>query len=283
LTALILLAVYQLLRSPTLLSAALAGLACGVGALARAELAVLALLLLIGVAVGLRSLDWPARAGRVGLAVIVASVTVAPWVVRNLTTFREPTYLSTADGAVLLGANCDATYRDGPLLGAWSNECAFGLKPDPDPSVLAKRQRDLARTYVEHHLGRLPVVMAARVGRLWDIYRPFETARTEVLDGRPIWASWSGLGVFWVLVPLAYVGVVLKRRGRRQWPLLVPVGLVTALAATTYGGTRFRAPAEVSIIVLAAVGLDAGWRSVSRRRTVRTEAPPVRPDPTLFA
>ena len=281
-TALIVLTFYRLLRSPTVISAALAGLACGVGALARAELAILALLLLVGVAVALRSLDWWARAGRVGVVVVVASLTVGPWVVRNLTTFREPTYLSTADGAVFLGANCDATYGDGALLGAWSSGCAFALRLDADPSVVAKRERRLARTYVQHHLGRLPVVMAARVGRLWDVFRPFQTARTEVLEGRPIWASWSGLGMFWVLVPLAYVGVVLKRRGQLQWPLLVAVGLVTALAAATYGAPRFRAPAEVSIVVLAAVGLDAGWRSWSKGQAARTEAPIARPAPTLF-
>jgi hypothetical protein len=41
------------------------------------------------------------------------------------------------------------------------------------------------------------------------------------------------------------------------WPLLVPAVIVTIASAVTYGQTRFRVPAEPSLVVLAAVSLAA--------------------------
>ena len=58
--------------------------------------------------------------------------------------------------------------------------------------------------------------------------------------------------------------VVLRRRRIRQWFLLVPVGVVTAVAALFYGTVRFRAPAEVALVVLAAPSLVLAARWVGR-------------------
>jgi hypothetical protein len=64
--------------------------------------------------------------------------------------------------------------------------------------------------------------------------------------------------MFWPLVALAAAGVVVLRRRRvALLPLLVPIVVVTLDAAAFYGLVRFRVPAEVSIVVLAAIGLDA--------------------------
>jgi hypothetical protein len=51
------------------------------------------------------------------------------------------------------------------------------------------------------------------------------------------------------------------------------VVLVALAVATTYGAVRFRAAAEVPIVVLAAVGVDAVWRRLRPRdRTTATNA-----------
>jgi hypothetical protein len=67
--------------------------------------------------------------------------------------------------------------------------------------------------------------------------------------------------------------VLLRRRGTTQWPLLVPFALVTILAAVAYGIPRFRVPAEVSLVVLAAVAVDAAWERWGARRPSATAAP----------
>ena len=44
-------------------------------------------------------------------------------------------------------------------------------------------------------------------------------------------------------------------------------GVVTVVAATGYGLVRFRAEFEVSLVVLAAAGLEAVWLGLRRART----------------
>jgi hypothetical protein len=50
---------------------------------------------------------------------------------------------------------------------------------------------------------------------------------------------------------------VLRHRRVAVWPLLVLALIVTVASAATYGQTRFRVPAEPSLVVLAACALDA--------------------------
>ena len=80
------------------------------------------------------------------------------------------------------------------------------------------------------------------------------------------------LGLFWYypLLLAALVGtVVLWRRRRWVWPLLVLPIVVTLGTVLAFGQTRFRAPAEPVIVVLAAVALAA----IGRRSQASSDAP----------
>ena len=258
--ALALLATYRLRESGSLRTAALLGVGCGLAALARAELVLLAPGLALPLLLGGNRPAWREWMRPVLTVGAVTALVVSPWVVRNLVVFEEPALLSTGDGLVLLGANCDDTYR-GSRLGYWSIECAGGSPKRADAAVLASKKRDAALDYVGDHLGRVPVVVAARVGRVWSVFRPVQTAEFSEVEGRPHAAALGGLIMYWVLVPFALGGIaVLRRRRIAIWPLLVPAALVTVIAAFGYGTLRFRVPAEVSIVVLASVALDAWWR-----------------------
>src|SRR5918994_225599 len=54
---------------------------------------------------------------------------------------------------------------------------------------------------------------------------------------------------------------------RAEMPLVAPFVMVTIVAAAFYGITRFRVPAEVSIVVLAAVAVDRWLPSVATQST----------------
>jgi 4-amino-4-deoxy-L-arabinose transferase-like glycosyltransferase len=266
--AVILLCLYRLLASPTWTNAALAGAACGVEMLVRAELLLLVPFLLVPAALVCRRPGRLVRLGLAALAVMAAGLAVGPWVGRNLATFRDATYLSTGDGPVLLGANCPSTYY-GPGIGLWSLGCSRKVRPGPDQSVTSARQVDAAKTYIKKHSGRLPLVAVVRAARLWDFYAPVQMARLDVNEGRPVPASIAGLAVYYALLPVAAGGIVaLRRRRRVQWPLLVPAGVLTLVAVVDYGLVRFRAPFEISLVVLAAAAVDALWRWLAGRRPV---------------
>ncbi len=71
------------------------------------------------------------------MGVLAVVVVLAPWVGRNLVTFKDPTYISTGDGRALLGANCAQAY-DGQGLGNWHIGCA-NAHPNADESVESRR------------------------------------------------------------------------------------------------------------------------------------------------
>lgn len=273
LVALALYATYRVRRSRSTGALLGLGVVCGLAALTRAELILLLPALAIPGVLGSNRALWRPRLGSLAIVVVTASVVISPWVVRNLLTFDEPVLLSNGAGIVLLGANCDPVYG-GPQLGTWDSRCLDQVKERDDPAVQERRQRAKALDYIRHRLERLPTVVAARIGRTWGAYRPFQTVDYSESEGRPPAVALAGLIMFWLLVPLALLGVRWLRRGLRPvWPLLVPFGIVTIVSAMTYGSVRFRVPAEPALVVLAAVGLES-WRG-SRRASRAGDRPAV--------
>jgi 4-amino-4-deoxy-L-arabinose transferase-like glycosyltransferase len=264
--ALILLAVVHLLRRPNVLGAVLLGAACGGEALVRAELILFVPALLVPAALLARQVPLRRRFMLVGVGVLATAVVLAPWVARNLATFKDATYISTGEGLALLGSNCAATYH-GPSLGSWSLACAISVT-NSDESVASARESHAAIEFAKHHDNRLPTVILARVGRLWDFYEPIQMADVDVNEGRPRPASLAGLVFYYALLPFAVAGIVILRRRRiDQWFLLVPAGVVTIVSVLAYGLVRFRAPFEVCLVVMAAPPLVLIAQRLGRTRT----------------
>jgi hypothetical protein len=76
-----------------------------------------------------------------------------------------------------------------------------------------------------------------------------------------------GLIFYYPTLLLAIVGGIelWRRRRRVWWVLVVPAIVVTIGAALTYGQTRFRAAAEPSLALLAAVGIVTSVRALTGR------------------
>jgi 4-amino-4-deoxy-L-arabinose transferase-like glycosyltransferase len=268
-----LLLTYRLLRAPSWPVAAAMGVCCGLGALTRGEYVLLVPVLAVPAVLLAAGLTWAARLRLLVVIGLVFTATLTPWVVRNLRTFEEPTFITTGDGILLLGSNCDETYG-GDLLGLFTLECAFTVPSSRDQSVESARQRDAALDYIGDHLDRLPVVVAARIGRTWELYRPLQNVRHAATEGRPVGAGWAGLAMYYLLVPLTVAGgVVMHRRKATWWPLWILFGMVTFVVATAHGYVRYRGPAEISMLVLAAVAIVAGWDRWRSRRTPSAPSP----------
>jgi 4-amino-4-deoxy-L-arabinose transferase-like glycosyltransferase len=265
LVAVVILLAYRFTRRPSLRLAIAIGIGCGLGMLARAELGLELPLIVVPAFLLTARLAIRRRVELAGIAILVALITVSPWVIRNLATFERPVFLSTGDGAVLHGANCAKTYS-GELLGFWDPFCGSAdVSPDLEESVADARQRRLGIEYMTSHPGGLAKAAAARLGRVWSVYRPLQMADLAVLDGRPKSASVAGVVFFYVLVPPALIGaLILRRRRVTLVPLLGQFALVTIVAVAFYGVVRFRVPAEVSLLVLVSIALDAPIRARSR-------------------
>ena len=249
---------YRFTRRPSLRLAIAIGFACGLGMLTRVEIGLMLPLVVVPIFLLTTVVTLRRRLAWVGIAIAVAVVTISPWVIRNLTTFERPVFLSTGDGPALLGANCAKTYS-GRLLGYWDSSCGIpGVIRARDASVTSENQRRLAFDYMSKHPGGLARASLARVGRVWSLYRPLQMARINRREGRPEAVSIAGFVFFYALLPPAVAGAVLLHRRRVTLvPLLGQFALVTLTALAFYGIVRFRVPAEISMLVLAAITFDA--------------------------
>lgn len=272
LVVLVLLAVVRFRESPSPGRAVAIGLLGGAATLVRSEGIVLALVLVVPLLV-----TAPPRRFRVGagVAVLVAALLLpGAWAVRNLRTFEEPVLVSNNLGSVLSGANCDRTY-DSELIGFWyiSEDCFNGFRQEAlevaDESVVAKGLRDDGLTYLQDHLGELPKVAAVRVLRTFQVYEPEQQGRLATFEGRRLLTERITGWILWATLPLALAGVVHLGRTRRWvdlWLLTAPIGVVVLVAAATYGNPRFRIAAEVPLLVLAGLGIQAGAAAWRQRR-----------------
>jgi 4-amino-4-deoxy-L-arabinose transferase-like glycosyltransferase len=266
LIACVVLAALRVLESPGLLWAAALGAAIGLAALTRSEAILLVLLLVPFVT----RRSW--RAGVVAAG--VAAVIVVPWCIRNTVEFDRPVTIATGDGSVLAGANTPATYY-GDRLGGWDVKGLRGPAPQEariNEAVGSDAGRTRALEYAGDHLGRLPVVLAARGLRTWNLF-PFAPAaqvrENAFFSGSTRWAQWLGLIGSWLACVLAvFGGLALRRRRYPLAPLLAPIVLVTLVSLLFNGDPRYRDAADISLALLATVGARSLWRA-GRERALR--------------
>ncbi len=288
------LAVERFREQPSYARAGQLGVALALAVLGRAELLILVPALALPLALGAPSLNTRERFERLGVVTIAALVLIGPWVGYNMTRFAEPVYLSNGLGATLLGGSCDAAFH-GPLTGYWTycpgsatqvarippppTSTLARWKADPDsPQTVAEKKayfrryfegapdesendvtaRREALDYIRAHEGRYAIVVAARVGRMWNLYRPWQNATLDgTIEGRGLAQARVALFSFYVYAVAGIVGLVALRRRRHPiWPYLVLAAVVTFTAAISFGIQRYRIPVDAVLPALAAVGID---------------------------
>ena len=279
-TTLTILVAYRFARRPTIGLAIGLGVSVGAAALTRAESILLVPLLIVPLAFWLREVDWRRRLRLFAVAIAATLVTIAPWVGYNLLRFEHPVFLSSNLELTLLSANCDETYY-GPFLGFWALKCGTEfVPPKGDASVQARFFRGKVREYVDDHKSRVPVVVLAREGRAWGFMNANQQITIDQIEDKELNTSRVALGMYYALLALSIVGAVaLRRRRVPLTPLLAVLAAVALTVGFVYGTTRFRAPAEVPLVLLGSVGIDATIRRIvalvhDRRRAQANDGAP---------
>lgn len=286
LVMIVLWAAYRMWRSPTQARAAVLGLSIGFAALARDELAVFAVLILLPLAVGRAGRPWSHRLRLLGAGLAASLIVVAPWVTFNMVRFSHPVLITDRFGEALASANCDASWN-GPFAGYWSMPCAeaavAGVGGDEsayDP-VATRRGLD----YIGAHLSGLPRVEFDRLGRTFGFYQVGQQMSLDIhVESRPHLWAWVGLWSFYALAALAPFGMwALRRRGVPLFPLWAVLADVVIVVLIAYGQTRFRATLEPVLVILGAAALCAGAGRLGPTSGVGrpvSAASPERCDPT---
>ncbi len=257
-TTLLLFAAVRFWYRPTSAHAALVGLGLGLCALTRTDL--VALVVLVGLPLGLlvRNVSRGARIRALAVMGALFVLVAGPWVGRNVALFGHTVAFSQDYGPVVAGANCPVT-ASGRLEGWWSPACLSRVPVAGRSERMATdAQVEAARTFVDRHRGAAVRLAAARLGRVWNLYHPLQSAELEAVTGRPPWVSRLGLWYFIGLVPAASVGaLVLRRRRLLLFPFVNLIILSSATAVLAYGDARFAVEADVALAMLAGVALDA--------------------------
>ena len=268
--ALAALVAYQWWDGPRLWRAALLGGLIGAAALTRAEGLALLALVVAPVVLGRRELALRSRVAHAGLVAGVAVLVLVPWTAYNATRFEEPLFGAT--GRVLQQAQCDPTYF-GETTGYSAICTASGIPVGRDESQVDPLLFDRARGYLVQNLGRWPVVVAVREARLLGLYRPSQQVGfNQAFEDRGVWASELERWAFYPVLLLGAAGFVsLWRRRVPLSPLLGLVGVsMVATALLASGITRYRAPADVALVVTAGVAVSVlveRWSTVGAHRS----------------
>jgi 4-amino-4-deoxy-L-arabinose transferase-like glycosyltransferase len=282
-----LLLAYKLRERPRLSTALGCGAMCGLVALARAELGLFIPLLAVPAAIAAVGVDRRTHLKLAGTVVAAAVVVMSPWVIYNEVRFKDTTFVSTNDGLALAGSNCDHVYYGSAIgLTYLQPPCIDVPEPPGDQSQVSSIYRSRALRYMRDNASQVPLVVMARIGRTWSVYRPLDMLLFNLAEGRERFAILAGIITYYPLAALAIAGgwILVRRRRGLLWPLLVPAVALTVGVAITYGQTRFRAAAEPSIVILAAVASIAAWDAFRRwraRRAGRRE--PMNTEPVVTA
>ena len=169
---------------------------CGIVTLGRAELVLFVPLL--GVVVALTTQrSW---ADRAAFAFVVVIASRGRDRARGSATTRagsrtarscRPTTASRSPART--ATTCSTAHGIGLTSITGPNACIDNPPPPGDQSQVEAVYRKRAMHYMRTHLRRLPIVVAARIGRTWSLYRPLDMVAFNKGEGREPWVTRLGL------------------------------------------------------------------------------------------
>jgi 4-amino-4-deoxy-L-arabinose transferase-like glycosyltransferase len=215
------------------------------------------------------SAGWRRGLTLTALAGALAVLVIAPWTVRNAIVMHGFVPVSLQDAALYGTFNSDSA-SDPVEPYAWRfapasiSDVLHRARPLTDIQFRATLDQR-AFSYISAHPGSLPAAFFWNgLSRLWDI-RHRSLALAEVpFEGRSRFVTNAGLDMYLVLLPLALLGLWRSRRRRALVLGVLGLALGASIVFTVASGTRYRAPLEPLIAVLACAGL-LGARRLSER------------------
>lgn len=253
LTIVVLIAV--LTRPPTLARAAAVGGLMGVSLLLRPSALLLFAPILVAWTV---ATSWRRGPLLAGLTLVVALLVVAPWTARNAVLTGEFVPISFQDAAPY-GTFNDTAASDPVWPWSWRPfpERDFDLLGEPRPDAQLRRELiDRAREYLVANPAAVPQAFFWNgLSRTWDIRRPARVLAEAPYEGRSKAVALVGLALYWLLLPLAIAGLW-RWRARRELVLpVIAVAAASSIVFTVAALSRYRAPIEPLIVILACAAL----------------------------
>jgi 4-amino-4-deoxy-L-arabinose transferase-like glycosyltransferase len=209
---------------------------------------------------------WRRGFGLTAVAVVASVLVVAPWTIRNAIVMHGFVPISMQDAAIY-GTFNPTSANNSAYPYAWEREPPnvanlFNPRHPLSDVTLRSKLIHTGLSYISAHPLSLPEAFFWNgLSRLWDIRRRSHSLAEVPFEGRSRLVTNLGLDIYDVLLPLALIG--LWRARRRRWLTwgVLALALGASVVFTVDSGTRYRAPLEPLIVVLAcagALGTSAG-------------------------
>ncbi len=244
-------------------------------------LAMLGLLFVWGIIVFLtRQMHWRAAAKSVALITLMALAIVAPWTIRNYNISQQVVPVATGDGIVLLGAYNHLIFDNTPFRGIWirpslANPKASSAYPHCFANCEVRQNTDyenLAGQWVQSHIGDMPALLSLHFIKLWTPATPEADLPMNQYPERvssQMVAAMIPIMSIPVFLLAAFGLLVTWRRWRQLLFLYMVIGLTIVQCLYFYGSSRFRAPIEPLLVILAAAAI--WWMAEKWSSRLRTK------------
>jgi 4-amino-4-deoxy-L-arabinose transferase-like glycosyltransferase len=260
--------------------AVLAGLFVGLATLARPNGFVLVLPVCAAVLIPRRT--GSRRSALIAPATVlgVALVAILPWTIRNAVEMHSFIPVSTQAGYTLSGTYNAVSDHDSDAPAAWrvpslvpEYRSIFASDSRLNEVQTEKRIREGAIDYIQAH-----PAYVLKAG-FWNTVRLFDltgfTWGEQVARDSGISPAVADLGIvsFWAVGLLALVGCFTRRA--RSAPLFfwITIGVLILSVVFISGTSRYRAPLEPFVVILAALAIEDGWERVHRLRAAAAKRP----------
>ncbi len=213
---------------------------------------------------------WSWRALRTPLVVVTAAaVTLVPWTVRNAGTLHAFVPISTQSGYALAGTYNDYVRRAPKYPGLWVPPVgpilALSAGRRLNEAQLSGRLRQQSLDYIRARPGYLLQVTLVNTEALLNLRGSGLERYLAPFESYPRGLAELSVYGWWLLGALALAGAA-TRAARRPPAAFWACPVIPGLASIFFlGATRYRAPADPFVIMLAAVGLVAAWRRIQTR------------------
>jgi hypothetical protein len=191
------------------------------------------------------------------VAVAVTAAVATPWVLRNH--HVTGVYMLSVQDAAIAGTFNPTSAADPVYPYAWRPlvpRDADLLEHPVSEAEIHETFNQRAYDYIADHPESLAKAFFWNgLSRFWDVRRPSRAVHDAPFEGRAKGVAYLALVSYWLLLPFALFG--LTRLRREHLAALLTMALLASIAYTIVSGTRYRAPLEPLIAILACSGVAA--------------------------